>query len=325
MADKMRAGTWNKWFDRKWEEKGLGGFESSLVPTSWYPEGHVPANKEYQPSTPGKALEQVAAGKAPNTTPMFWMDVSYNAYLGLYIGQPNNVNRTGKVPQEFYATDDLTTQKWTLIGDTGDAYHSASNYRWLIDSGSRTSQSILGKDFRSYCSFGCSKGDSEYVNLAIESTTPASVVDTTKSYKIESLAHRFLTTKDGAATSDDSGSVWNLKATGDGAYTIADENGQFLGVEETPENRAWGTVPTVAADAGVAQQWWVIPGRSPTTNRATGAVRIINRYSGLPLALSDVEGRLAETTPGRFWNAAPGGLAAGRKRAEQTLVLTEAK
>jgi hypothetical protein len=330
IAEKMRAGSWNKWYDGKWEEVGLGGRESSLVPTSWEVSGHVPADKEYKPSTPGKAAEQAAAGTAPKTTPLFWMDVSYNAYLGLYIGQPNNLDRSGKSPQEFYATEDLTTQKWMLIGDSGH-YRTASEYRWLIDGGSRTSQSILGKHFRSYCSYGCSGGKTgEYVNLAIEASSPAAPIDASRAYTIQNGKHLFLTTADGAPNSSKAyAGSWRFTPTGDGAYTIADSYGALLSVGNKPKHREWGTQPHLAPahasgskhhDA-TAQQWWIIPARSAATNKLTGAVRIVNRYSGLALAVSDVEDRLVETTPGRFWDASAGSLATGRERAEQELLL----
>lgn len=323
MKHKMRAGSWKKWYDGKWEEDGLGGRESSLVPTSWEESGHVPADKEYKPDTEGTAGEQAERGDAPKTTPMFWMDVSYNAFLGLWIGQPNNIDRSGNAPQEFYATDDLTSQKWSLIGDTGDAYHSASEYRWLIDAVSRTSQSIIGKDFRSYCSYGCS-GDKngEYVNLAIDGKA-AKPIDTEKKYVIGTGEQYLRVHKDGSATSTGSkraASHWKFKATGDGAYTITDESGGLLGVDNRSSARAWGTVPRIvrAADANVGQQWWIIPARSAKDNSPTGAVRIVNRYSGLVLALSSEKRRRAETTPGRFWTDKHH---VGRKASEQEIVL----
>ncbi len=85
------------------------------------------------------------------------MDITYNAHLGLYIGQPQAVDQSGGASQEIYATADLTTQKWFRLGDTG-AHKNASWYRWFLDGGNKTGSGIVGRSFRSYCSFGCSAG-----------------------------------------------------------------------------------------------------------------------------------------------------------------------
>lgn len=281
--------------------------------------GYTPPAKEYNPLTQGTAQQQIANGQAPATSPLFVMDVSYNAYLGIWIAEPQAVDQSGNAPQEIYYTTNLETQQWTLLGNTG-SYHTASWYRWFLDSTSKTSSAIVGKSFRAYCSFGCSGGkSSEYVNIAIESSNPFQAIDTTKSYTI-GAAGAFLTDSASKATSAAAGAKYTFKATGDGAYTIQNASGGFLGVASTTTaTRAWGTVPAISTgSAGVGQQWWVIQSKGGAT------FRLVNRYSGLVLALSGTQGRLAETTPARSWDSNGSGVGGGRKAAEQELVLTAA-
>ncbi|MEU7057013.1 hypothetical protein [Streptomyces sp. NPDC046197] len=55
------------------------------------------------------------------------------------------------------------------------------------------------------------------------------------------------------------------------------------------------------------------------------AFRLVNRYSGLTLALSADPHRRAETTPARSWTDSSGGPVGGARRAaEQTLSLIPA-
>ncbi|MFF7250670.1 RICIN domain-containing protein [Embleya sp. NPDC008237] len=338
ISGKMAAGSWQKWYDGSWSQPGVGGKESNMVPVnSADTTGYTPASKEYDPANTGTVAQQVAAGTAPPTSPLFVMDITYNAYLGLYIGQPQAVDQSGNAPQQFYATDNLATQKWTLIGDTG-GYHTASWYRWFLDGTSKTGSAIVGKDFRSYCSFGCSAGSSgEYVNLAIAGSAPAvPPFDPAKTYRIGSGGNRVLAQVSGGsattslAASDGSNlDAWSFAANGDGSYRITNAaTGRLLGVPGTPAaGRAWGTAPTVTpAGAGgptVGQQWFVIPTTSAGNGGAAGTYKLVNRYSGLVIGLSATTGRLAETTPVRAWTDTTGNpVGAGRTAAEQTLTIT---
>ncbi|MFI5972397.1 RICIN domain-containing protein [Streptomyces sp. NPDC051452] len=333
ISAKMAPGSWRKWYDGAWSQPGKGGRESDIVPVdAGHPTGYTPAAAEYDPANKGTTAEQIAAGKTPPTSPLFVMNIAYDAYLGLYIGEPQAVDQSGDSPQYLYATDDLTTQKWHLIGDTGD-YTNASWYRWFLDSANRTSSTIVGRSFRSYCSFGCSHDASgEYVDITIGSATPvAPPVDTGRRYRIASAAGRYLAqASGGSATTSAAGSAgsgrasWVFEPTGDGAFTIADAaGGRLLGVgSDGRAGRAWGARPTVtAAPAGgptVGQQWFVIPG-------SVGTYRLVNRYSGLVLGLSGCAGRLAETTPVRNWTDRSGSsVGGGRTAAEQTLSLIPA-
>ncbi|AKU19250.1 ricin B lectin [Luteipulveratus mongoliensis] len=335
ISGKMAPGSWKKWYDGAWVEPGTGGKESNMTPVASAGDtGYTPADKEYSPASTGTVTEQVAAGKTPPTSPLFVMDITYNAYLGLYIGEPQAVDQSGNAPQQIYATDNLATQKWKLIGDTG-SHTNASWYRWFLDSANKTSSTIVGKNFRSYCSFGCS-GDSssEYVNLTIGSSAPAAPVDQAKTYKIANGGGRALAQVSGSsattslASTESGQNSWKFTSNGDGSYRIANTaTGKLLGVDSSAvKARAWGAKPTVTALAGngpsVGQQWFVIPGTSSTNGSGTGTYRLVNRYSGLVLGLSGTSGRLAETTPGRSWTSTAGGVGDSRTAAEQTIALT---
>ncbi|MFC9331030.1 RICIN domain-containing protein [Kitasatospora sp. NPDC057015] len=337
ISSKMAPGSWQKWYNGAWSQPGVGGRESNMVPVgSGSTTGYTPVSGDYNPANTGTAAQQIAAGKMPPTSPLFVMDITYNAYLKLYIGQPQAVTQDGTSPQYFYATDDLSTQKWYPIGDTG-SYHTASWYRWFLDSASKTNSTIVGKSFRSYCSFGCSNDHSgEYVDITLGATATAPApVDETKAYRISSGAGRVLAQTSGSSATtslaSSTGSAlesWAFAGNGDGSYRIVNSStGQLLGVDSTATaGRAWGAQPIVtAAGSGgpsVGQQWWVIPGAS-TSNTPTGTFRLVNRYSGLVIGLSSDSGRLTETTPTRSWTNTTGNAVGGTRTAsEQTLTLT---
>ncbi|BEJ11750.1 hypothetical protein CspHIS471_0202100 [Cutaneotrichosporon sp. HIS471] len=296
MSGKMAPGTWNKYYAGAWNEPGLGGKESNLVPVQSDSEtGYTAPDKEYKPTSPGQAAAQVVAGTCPPTSPLFVMDVSFSAHLGVYIGEPQAVVQTGKAPQEIYYTADLSTQKWRLLGTTG-SYTTASWYRWFLDPVSRTQGAIVGRDLRAYCSFGCSGGrSSEYVDLSISG--PAFNVIQAGNYNVAGSG------------------IYHADPTGDGAY-IFTKNGLALGIDSTKTaTRAWGAKPDNAADKTVGRQWWII-------KLAGGKFRLINRYSGLALA---VRAGQFETTPVRTWTDASGStVGGGRTSQEQEIALTAA-
>ncbi|MEV6521828.1 discoidin domain-containing protein [Longispora sp. NPDC051575] len=329
LSGKMAAGTWQKWYNGSWSQPGVGGKESNMVPvTAANPNGYTPTGSEYNPANTGTASQQIAAGKMPATSPLFVMNIAYNAYLGVYIGTPQAVDQSGNAPQEYYATDDLATQKWTRIGDSG-SYHTASWYRWFLDSANKTNSTIVGKSFRSYCSFGCSGGSSsQYVTMSIDSNMPAPApVDLSKTYTIGTGSGRVLAQVSGSSATTSVGTAtgsnlekWSFTATGDGAYRVTNAStGQALGVDSAvTTTRAWGTKPTVTASTGsVGQQWFLVK------NTSGGTYRLVNRHSGLVLGLSTDSARLAETTPTRSWTNTTGNPVGGsRSAAEQTLTLT---
>ncbi|WP_211216001.1 RICIN domain-containing protein [Catelliglobosispora koreensis] len=333
MSSKLATGSWQKWYNGSWSQPGVGGKESNLVPVNASSStGYTPPDKEYNPANTGTVSQQVAAGKTPPTSPLFVMNIAYNAYLGLYIGTPQAVDQSGNAPQEIYVTDDLATSKWYLAGNTG-SYRNASWYRWFLDSANKTSSTIVGKSFRSYCAFGCSGGASgEYVNLTIGSTAPAAPpVDLSKTYHISSGAGRVLAQVSGSTATTSvptaSGSAlhaWSFASNSDGSYRITNAStGQALGVDSaTTASRAWAVKPTAATISGsptVGQQWWIIK------NTGSSTYRIVNRHSGLVLGLSADSTRLAETTPARHWTNSTGNPVGGnRSAAEQTLTFAVA-
>ncbi|MFJ4598242.1 RICIN domain-containing protein [Kitasatospora sp. NPDC088861] len=337
IAAKMAPDSWQKWYDGAWSQPGTGGQESNLVPAdSAHPTGYTPVADEYDPANTGTVAQQVAAGTMPPTSPLFVMDITYNAYLGLYIAEPQAVDQSGSAPQQYYATADLASQKWVPIGDTG-GYHTASWYRWFLDSANRTNSTVVGRTFRSYCAFGCSNGASgEYVDVTINGSAPAAPpVDPGRNYRIGNADGRLLaqvaggpaTTSLAAGTGSDL-EAWSFTTNGDGSYRIANAaTGRLLGVDSTATaGRAWGARPTAtAAGPGgptVGQQWFVIPGKS-ADGTATGTFKLVNRYSGLVLGLSSTNSRSTETTPTRSWADTTGNPVGGtRGPGEQTLTLT---
>ncbi|MDH6128077.1 RICIN domain-containing protein [Kitasatospora sp. GP82] len=330
LSSKMATGSWQKWYDGSWTQPGVGGMESNMVPvTAATPTGYTPVGSDYDPANTGTVDQQVAAGQLPAKSDLFIMNIAYDAYLGRYIGEPEVVS--GTAPQRFYATDDLATQKWTLIGDSG-SYTSGSWYRWLVDSANRTNSTIIGKGFRSYCAIACAGSDGEYANVTIDSTAPAAApFDPTRTYRISNGTGRVLaqlsgssaTTSLATATGSDLG-AWVFTGSGDGSYRITNSaTGRLLGVDSgSTAGRAWGATLTVTATGSggptVGQQWFVIP-NAP----ADGTYRLVNRYSGLVIGLSSDTGRLTETTPARSWTDTTGDAVGGsRTAAEQTLTVT---
>ncbi|WP_328707681.1 RICIN domain-containing protein [Streptomyces mesophilus] len=335
MSAKMAPGSWQKWYDGAWSQPGVGGKESNMEPVDAdNPNGYTPVEHDYDPANDGNVAEQVAAGELPAKSDLLTMNIAYNAYLGLYIGTPEAIVQDSSKSQRFYATDDLSTQKWKLIGDTG-AYKSGSWYRWMLDSVNKTGSTIVGKNFRNYCSWQCSGGGSgEYYNTAIETDSPAAPVQSGGTYTIASEGGRALaqaargsgTTSLSAAGS--ARSKWTFTSNGDGSYRIANAaTKQLLGVDSSRNaGRAWGADPTVTAapkgGPSVGQQWFVI--RTTTTDGApTDTYRLVNRYSGLVIGMSADGDRLVETTPTRAWTDTTGNpVGGGRTADEQTLTLT---
>ncbi|MGK4585372.1 RICIN domain-containing protein [Kitasatospora sp. HPMI-4] len=330
ISAKMAAGSWQKWYDGTWSQPGEGGLESNMVPvTPSTPTGYTPPAEDYRPSNTGTVDQQVAAGQLPSKSQLFIMNISYDAYLGLYIGEPEVVS--GTKPQQFYATKDLATQKWTLIGDSG-GYTSGSWYRWMIDSANRTNSTIIGKTFRSYCAIACATSDGEYADITIGSSKPATPpVDLTKTYRIRNADGRVLAQATGSSATTSSAKPtrsalesWSFLSDGDGSYRIVNAGtGRLLGVDSgSAAGRAWGAGLTVTVAAGgnatVGQQWFILP-----STAEKGGYQLVNRYSGLLIGMSGDSGRRTETTPARSWTDTSGDpVGGGRTAAEQTLAFT---
>ncbi|MFI6090798.1 RICIN domain-containing protein [Streptomyces sp. NPDC051218] len=335
MSGKLKPGSWKKWYDGSWSQPGIGGLESNMEPVDAdNSTGYTPVEHDYDPANDGTIAEQQAAGELPAKSDLLTMNIAYNAHLGLYVGEPEPIKQDATQPQRFYVTDNLATQKWKLVGDSGD-YKSGSWYRWMLDPVSKTGSTIVGKTFRSYCSFFCSNNaDGEYYDTTIGTSAPASPVTAGAAYTISNGNGRVLaqTGKNGATTSRpaDDGSTrsrWVFTPNGDGSYRIANSaTKKLLGVDSTKDaGRAWAAKPTVTgapgAKPGVGQQWFVVPGKT-TDGRSTGTFHLVNRYSGLVIGMSSDTSRLAETTPTRAWTDGTGSpVGDGRTAAEQILTL----
>ena len=122
--------------------------------------------------TPGTVDQQIAAGQMPAKSPLFIMNIAYDAYLGLYIGEPEAVD------QRHGAAAVLRHRRPRHPEVVPDRRHRAATAPLPGTAGSstaanKTSNTVVGKTFRSYCSFGCANGsDGEYVDVTIGSTAP---------------------------------------------------------------------------------------------------------------------------------------------------------
>ncbi|WP_328463817.1 RICIN domain-containing protein [Streptomyces sp. NBC_00448] len=305
ISQKMAGSSWQKWYDGAWQSPGVGGAESDIVPADGGGPGYIDAGDDYHPATAGSTAAQVGAGTLPDNSQLAVMNVAWDAYLGKYIATPQNnvAQNTGvDTPLHVYATDSLASEKWVDLGlvtsDTNGAW-----YRWFLDPANKTSSTVVGRTFRSYCAFECS-GDSqgEYVDVTLAPTSasrlPAAPV--TGATQITAGNGRFLKQSGTSLTTTSSSRAadqhWTFTATGDGFYTVANAaTGQVLGVGTGDAGRAWGapvTVGTPGSAPAVGMQWSV----QKTTS---GGFRLVNRYSGL--ALSMTAGAVT-TSPQRGWD-----------------------
>ncbi|MEY9877658.1 hypothetical protein ABH931_007182 [Streptacidiphilus sp. MAP12-33] len=330
ISGKMATGSWQKWYDGAWSQAGVGGAESDIIPADGGGTGYVAPGGDYRPTTTGGVAAQVAAGSMPDNSQLAVMNVAWDAYLGKYIGTPqNNVAQADGTltPLHFYETDSLATQKWTDMGlVTGDP--NAAWYRWMLDPANRTSSDVVGRTFRSYCAYYCSTYTSEYsdITLAPDSSAqlPAPAVTAGLTYRIQAGDGQILT-QNGAAltttttTSGAAAQQWTFHPTGDGFYTVVDSaSGQALGVNASGNaGRAWGA-PVTASAMGttptVGQEWSV-----QGTAASGGGFRLVNRYSDLALSLDAQAQAAVATAPQRSWNN-PG--TAGDTRPAPAQVLT---
>jgi len=324
ISGKMASGTWRKWYDGSWQQPGIGGNESNMLPvTAADPSGFTAPANDYSPHNPGRVNAQIAADTIPSKSPLLVMNISYDAYLGLYLGEPETVDQSNPASQQIYATTDLNSQRWRLIGDTGN-YKTDSWYRWIVDAANLSNPTVVGKTFRAYCSIACSNSDGEYIDITIDSPHRSRPVSERLAYQIISGDHRSLAQNGGAVTSTPAswspGALWRFVSNGDGSYQIRNAaSGKALGVNSSSTaQRAWGTTPQlrrVGSDGpSLGQEWFIVgSGRQ---------IRLVNRYSGLVLSLSSVQSRRVDTTPARTWTDHTGSpIGGGRNAGEQSLAL----
>ncbi|MFC9331225.1 ricin-type beta-trefoil lectin domain protein [Kitasatospora sp. NPDC057015] len=333
ISGKMAGSSWKKWYNGAWQTPGVGGAESNIIPADGGGTGYTAPNEDYKPSTTGGAAAQVAAGTMPDNSQLTVMNIAWNAYLGKYIGTPqNDIAQNTRVftPLHFYSTDDLATQKWTDMGLVPGT-ENASWYRWLVDSGNKTDGTVLGKTFRSYCLVDCGSSSREITVAPRTSADLPSPVDTGRTYQIAAGNGRYLDQSGSSLVTSGTApsQQWKFTATGDGFYTITNTaSGQALGVGTGNAGRAWSAAVTpgsLSTPAGIGQQWSVQATRTtPTPSGAstpTGAFRLVNRYSGLALSLTNQGTQSVLTSPQRNWDNAGTGSDT-RPANAQTLTLT---
>jgi len=343
LADKMAGGSWEKWYDGSWQSPGIGGKESDILPSDGVGQGYVDPSGDYSPSNTGTVESQVAAGTMPDNSQLAVLNVTYDAYLGEYIGTAQNTiaqNTGTNAPLHFYETKDLATQKWTDMGlVTGE--QNAAWYRWFLDTGNLTSENVVGKTFRSYCEYNCSTYDGEYVDVTITPTSPSQLpaqpVTGGRPYRITAADGRLLaqhgaTLGTAARAADSTSQEWDFTPTGDGFFTVTNAaTGQALGVDSSSDaGRAWDsavTPGTLGSTPTDGQEWSVQQiVRAPAKGGPsvpTGGYRLVNRYSGLALSLTAQGSDSVETAPQRSWNNS-GSLADTRSTAAQTLAFAAA-
>ena len=340
ISQKMASSSWTKWDGGAWQTPGVGGAESDIIPSENLGTGYIAPGQDYSPNTTGTVQAQVAAGTMPDNSQLAVMNVAWDAYLGLYIAAPQNnvAQNTGvNTPLHLYATTDLATEKWFDLGlATGDP--NGAWYRWFLDSGNRTSSTVLGKTFRSYCVVACSSYGAEYSDITVQPTSSAGLptppVAAGTSYQVAASDGRYLAQSGSSltTTAGSSGSTsqqWDFTATGDGFYTVANAaTGQVLGVDSTSDSgRAWEapvTLGTLGSTPTTGQQWSLqAVVQSPATSGAstpTGSYRLVDRYSGLALSLTGSAPGVV-SSPQRAWDNT-GAAGDTRPAAAQTLTLT---
>ncbi|SEM05202.1 RICIN domain-containing protein [Streptacidiphilus jiangxiensis] len=316
IAQKMSSASWSKWYDGAWSQPGVGGSESDVIPADGVGSGWIPPAQGYSPGTSGSIATQVAAGTTPVSSQLSVLNIAWDAYLGKYLGTPENEAGSNQ-PQHFYVTDDLATEKWTDIGSAGPA--QSSWYRWFLDPTSLTGGAIVGRTFRSYCEYSCTPNDSEYTQFTVAPSSsaglPASPVTSGVGYEIGAGGGAYLTQSGTAVTTTTAPSgtaaQWTFTPTGDGFYTVANTgSAQALGVDSTKNaGRAWEapvTLGKLASSGPTAGQQWSIQTimQSPASSGSstpTGGYRLVNRYSDLALSLTGGTTAVA-TAPQRAWN-----------------------
>ena len=316
IAQKMAASSWQKWYNGAWQTPGVGGAESDIIPSDGNGSGYIAPAGDYAPTTTGSVADQITAGTTPDNSQLAVMNVAWDAYLGKYIGTPQNnvAQNTGTyTPLHLYSTDDLATEKWTDMGLVAGTNNGAW-YRWLLDSGNKTSSTVLGKTFRSYCIIECPSGSSEItVQPNSSADLPAPPVSGSTTYQI-AAGGQYLSQSGStlvtAASSTSTSQRWQFTATGDGFYTVTNSaSGQALGVGTGDTGRAWGagaTLGSLSTPAGIGQQWSIqAVTQAPATSGAsvpTGAYRLVNRYSSLALSLTNQGTQSVLTAPQRNWD-----------------------
>ncbi|MCY9873758.1 hypothetical protein [Vibrio barjaei] len=345
ISKKMAPSSWAKYYRGQWlkmddgADLSLGNTkpDSNIVPTELSTTGYYPV--EYSPNNSGNAVTMRTNRQLVNS-PLRVMNVSWNAYLNKYIGTPEHSSgaQNGQTaPLSIYATDNLSSQKWTLLA-TSQGYISRSWYRFMMDTKyPAINDFITGKEFTSNCYYSCS-------NKAVSESLPITLNDPTNSvhghylpylrngnneYLYWNNFHKELEITNSEQTAN-RGNRWMVHYSGDGYVRLINvEEGLLLDpstqryLSVTPTSKAniddyrkWGTKVDLIADVCsqdkdskdcLASQWIILKDKSVQHNNSeteTGHVRFINRLSGLALSFND-DRSLSEkvaVSPPRNWD-----------------------
>lgn len=343
IADKMAPGSWEKYDPSgRWvkaaepmQSYGLisnNAPEANLVPVEVDPRGYD--SQVYDPNRAGTVSQQGLVGSALKV-----INISWNSYLGLYIGTPEHrsgADNDKAAPLTFYATADLSTQKWRKLGSLPN-YQNASWYRFMVESGSASQQAVTGKRFRSYCYIACTGGSgAQYIDVSLVSGTPWRPISADGTWTVRNQQQQTLGSDEGLPGGS---GAWRAQPTGDGFYRLVSAGNAQLALgliqdgADIEQQRRWGApVGLVTLDASAAsptntgslgQQWQIQPvlrvDASSGKNAPTGEMRLINRLSGLALSFSGAE---VVTAPVRDWTCTGENCLDARTPQAQTLTFT---
>lgn len=341
ISGKMSPASWRKFHNGRWEEfntddysLGNTGPASNIVSVDISPTGYF--SPEYDPvSMVGTASELVAQGNLVNSS-LRVANVAWNSYLNKYIATPeptSGVQNELGAPLTFYATDSLSSQKWTKLLTLND-YVTRSWYRFMMDPKVQTlSNFIVGKTTRTYCYYFCQKPRNdmggEYIDVTFQKT------ETNNQALIE---EKQLRNRDGEVLTadsrfnltvkhrqDDGDLSWGLINRQDGYYQVVAfpaghmAQKRYLGITEsggTNDSRRWGAEiglvvdPCQGAetsDTCLNSQWVkvsTVQSRNDGSEQRDGSYRLVNRFSGLTLSFDSTQALNQQVTvsPFRSWD-----------------------
>ena len=303
------------------------------------PTGYTPGARLQPGQPPAPPTSRWPPAPCRRSPPLFIMNIAYDAYLGLYIGEPETVDQ-----DRHGAAAVLRHRRPGDAEVAPDRRIRAATDRVLVPvvrSTPRTStnSTIIGKKFRSYCSIACATSDGDYAtsrsarrrpephrrraargqNVTIASGNGRVLAQTAGSSQVTSL-DRVL--RLGAGGVDDRGDRRRFLHRGE-----LGDRGRARGglLEDRLAGLGYGAVRDADRRVGAERGPGVVRGAEQRLRRAAGSFRLVNRDSGLALGMAWDSSRSAETTPVRSWTDTSGStVGGGRQPSEQTLTFTPA-
>ncbi|TXZ07949.1 hypothetical protein FXE63_09425 [Vibrio mimicus] len=358
IKDKMSPDSWQKYYQGQWVaftsnggSLGNSGYASNLVPTDVDARGFFPV--EYSPDQAETAEELVAQGKLINS-PLRVINVAWNSYLEKYIATPETSSGPGNSkPDVFtiYATDSLSSQKWSKLA-TLDSYVTRSWYRFMMDPKvESSSNSIIGKTFRSFCYIECSdNAGGEYIDITFEQSKAKTTKEEYRHVTNGNSEYLTVDENNGLVVVADEASAsegkWAVTHTGEGYVRLSVMDHQdikkplYLGIQPDDTTlidayRKWGAEVALTDDicsqqpeslSCLSTQWAKMEIKKPTEGnleQKTGRFRLVNRLSGLALSFS-TDKNISESVaqgPQRNWNCSDNHCIDPRTVESQTLLL----